>query len=319
MEAPKSNSKIKSFTNQSAAKRVDIFLAEQLPDVSRSSIQKYIAEGRVELLGNKIARKNQRIEMGESLKVTITPELGIMPNKEIKLEIIYENPDFVCIDKPAGVLTHPTNTDNHNTLVNALLAHFGSSDWTTSDRSGIVHRLDKDTSGLILVAKNQESFVGLQDLFRHRLISKTYTALAYGKPVEPRIDITTIQTRSKADPTKMKVVLTEDGKESSSQIREIQSYLLGVEPITLLEIKPKTGRMHQIRLHLSHLQMPVLGDDKYGSKTSKIASKKLGISRQMLHATRLHFDYKGESYRFVSALPVDMKSAISKLAQHDKK
>jgi 23S rRNA pseudouridine1911/1915/1917 synthase len=259
------------------------------------------------------------IEPGQSIEIDLPGPTIVEPNADIPLDIIYEDADLLCVDKPAGILAHPTNSDSTNSLVNALMAKYDPQSWDQTERMGIVHRLDKDTSGLILIAKNLPTYKNLQNLFHDRKISKTYTALAYSQPTQDDTEITTNQSRSKHNPTKMKIVGSETGKVSSTHIRRIQSYVIGKESASQLEIKPRTGRMHQIRLHLAHLQMPILGDDKYGSKASKILSMKLGVKRQMLHATRLQFKLSDKTYDITAPLPTDMNRAISSLSRYDKK
>lgn len=240
-----------------------------------------------------------------------------------KENIVYEDDYLIVIDKPAGVLVHPTMAGEKDTLVDFVKRHIKDNDklnWPDPVRPGIVHRLDKDTSGLIVVAKNPDILIKLQDQFRVRTIDKYYTALVLGK-VAPAIG--KIEANIGRHPKLDKQIVTNmvfswtkgKMKPAVTEYKTINSYRYKDNDLTLLEIKPQTGRMHQIRVHLAYIGNPILGDQLYGNKLSIIILKDLGLTRQFLHAKQLKFIHP-VTYKavvFESKLPNDLKNIILKL------
>lgn len=298
--------------------RLDKFLADRLTDVSRSRIQGWIEEGRVTLDGRP-ARPSTRVDPGQHVRVLIPPpeELRILP-EPIPLDILYEDDHLLVINKPAGMVVHPAPGHTSGTLVNALLARFpawAELDWWESEedeeeaggdypRPGIVHRLDKDTSGLLIVAKSAGARGALQAQFQARQVEKVYLALVHGVPSSPagRIDAPIGR-----DPRQRKrMAVTADGRPAVTAYRVLEP--LG--EYALLEVMPKTGRTHQIRVHLAFIGHPVVGDEVYGRRRSRLA-----CPRQFLHAARLSFRHPvtGRPMEFAAPLPPDLQAVLDAL------
>jgi 23S rRNA pseudouridine1911/1915/1917 synthase len=198
---------------------------------------------------------------------------------------VYEDSYLLVISKEPGMLTHPVPGSNKNTVVNALLYHYSNlSDLPGKDRAGIVHRLDKDTSGLLIVAKNNNIHCLLSEKFKNREIKKTYSALVWGKFPEKRGEIIIPVGRSRLDRKKMCVSI-DAGRNAVTGFGVVEEF----KNVTLLDVYPETGRTHQIRVHLSYIGHPVIGDKIYGNSESKKEASRLGIERQFLHARRLEF------------------------------
>jgi 23S rRNA pseudouridine1911/1915/1917 synthase len=283
--------------------RLDRFASERCPDLSRSQVQKLIREGCVKVKG-RTARSSLRLEAGDEIDIAI-PSLPLSPlaPENIPLDIVYEDADVLVVDKPAGLTVHPAPGSPHHTLVNAIIARFPHlADMGDSLRPGIVHRLDKDTSGLILVAKNRKAQMALIEQFKSRSITKTYVALVKGKLTPERGVIEAAVGRDPANRKRMAVV--RDGREARTGYKVIR-YL---DDFTLLEAVLETGRTHQIRVHLSAIGYPVVGDATYGVRSPY-------LSRQFLHASRLGFRLpsSGEYVEFKSGLPEDLKRALNKI------
>lgn len=290
--------------------RLDKYVAEALPQFSRSYIQKLIAQGYI-LINEQKAKPSQRLK--DTDKITIKPPPPIYPTAEpIPLAVIYEDKDILVIDKPAGLVVHPAPGHPSHTLVNAILARCPS--LATSEdltRPGIIHRLDKDTSGLIIIAKNDYARQYLVNQFKSHVVTKGYLVLVKGR-LSPEQGV--IEAPIGRDPhNRQRMAITETGKEASTQY-EVKKYLNGY---TLLEVTPKTGRTHQIRVHLSAIGYPVVGDLVYGTKR-RLEAKASGLSRQFIHAYRLGFRLPSTNkyQEFTCPLPADLKQAL-KLFTHD--
>lgn len=247
-----------------------------------------------------------------------------------KIKIIYEDPALIVINKPAGLLVHNPPGQHEFTAADFLVKHdpkIQSLNWPDSSRPGIVHRLDKDTSGLMILAKSPEILTKLQDQFKARTVSKQYLALAYGhvKPEEGSIVAEIARHASKDKQT----VIPQDADEelidklAQGTIREAQTdyetlknFTYKKQPLTLVLAKPKTGRMHQIRIHLKHIGFPIIGDPMYFFKPSRRLSKELGLSRQFLHAHKINFNHPktGEPLSFQSDIPQDLQAILDKLS-----
>lgn len=239
------------------------------------------------------------------------------------IKIIYEDDYLIVVNKPAGILTHPTMAREKDTLVDFLKLNIKDIDklnWADPLRPGIVHRLDKDTSGLIVIAKNPEILAKLQEQFKNRDIDKYYTALVLGKvtPAEGKIEAN-IGRHPKLDKqmvTNMVFTWTKGKtRPAVTEYKTIKNYRYKDNDLTLLEVKPQTGRMHQIRVHLAYVGNPILGDQLYGNKLSIKISKELGLDRQFLHAKQLKFIHpvSCKAVEFESKLPNDLNNIILKL------
>ena len=235
-----------------------------------------------------------------------------------KLFIVFENDDFAIINKPAGMVVHPTDDGRHmsGTLINALLGHFGKeglSDMGGELRPGIVHRLDADTSGLMIVAKNNDAHVDLVEIFKNRAIEKKYIALVAGHidPEEGRIE--SPLERARKNPGKMHIANEGEGKEAITLYEVIDYLELENQKFTLLLVDILTGRTHQIRVHFNAIGYPVAGDVVYGNKKINALVEKHGLKRQYLHAAELKFTYNGELIHKKSPLPKDLEGLLSKL------
>jgi 23S rRNA pseudouridine1911/1915/1917 synthase len=313
------------------AMRLDKFLAASFPDFSRARFQKLIADGHVSVEGRIADDGGEKLKPGQTAIVKIPPPAPAIPLAEIiDLNIVFEDKHLIVLDKPAGLVVHPGAGNENGTMVNALIAHCGDtlSGIGGVKRPGIVHRLDKDTSGLLVVAKNDKAHHGLSEQFvSHGLdgrLEREYLAFVWGKPERRTGTITTGIARSNANRQKMAVSNSAVAKEAITHY-EIEE-LLG--PATLIRCRLETGRTHQIRVHLAHIGNPLLGDLVYGggfkssiSKLSEAAAMSLSYLRgQALHATVLGFDHpvSGKHMRFESELPsalarlkVDLKNKIT--------
>jgi len=285
--------------------RLDKYVAVALPQFSRNRIQKLIKQEYV-LVNEQKAKVNQRLN--DSDKITIKLPLATHPIAElIPLTIIYENEDIIVVDKPAGLVVHPAPGHSSHTLVNALLAHCPSLAMNSDlIRPGIIHRLDKDTSGLIVMAKNDYARQYLVSQFKSHAVTKGYLVLVEGR-LSPKQGV--IEAPIGRDfHNRKRMAIVETGKEASTQYK-IKKYL---NNYTLLEITPITGRTHQIRVHLAAIGYPVVGDRTYGMKSPY-------IRRQFMHAYRLGFRLPSTNeYReFTSSLPPDLRQALKLFAHSD--
>lgn len=260
--------------------RLDKYLVDCLPDYSRSRLQSLIRDGFVYVNGVEAHKSGQMLDEGDVLDVTLPePEPSDLLPEEIPLDIIYEDEHVMIVNKPAGMVVHPSAGHSSGTLVHAALAHAPEMSGVGGEkRPGVVHRLDKNTSGLILMAKDDITHRWLQEQFRKRKVEKTYIALVDGKPPTPTGRIEAAIGRSTTQRSYMAVVPPGKGREAASEYRTLESF----PKHTLLEVHPITGRTHQIRLHMQFLGCPVAGDQIYGRKRSSIP-----LERHFLHAARI--------------------------------
>ena len=237
------------------------------------------------------------------------------------MKIIYEDNDILVIEKPAGILVHPTEANETETLVSWFTEKYPDTDnmnWPDKARPGVVHRLDKDTSGIIIMAKNPETLSELQKLFQSREVQKTYTALVFGK-LEGNGVIDAPITRGDAGLQKVLDTTYSFSKENIrpavTEYKAINNYRYHDNDLTMVEAMPKTGRMHQIRVHLKHIDHPIIGDPLYNTKPSRAISKELGLDRQFLHSSKLEFSYPvtNKKMQFESPLPEDLKNIMVRL------
>ena len=270
-------SKTYSFVADKPESRLDKFVGEKCPELSRTHAQKLIADGSITVNG-RVAKASLKLDVGDKINIIIppTPPSPLSP-EAIPLNIIYEDADLLVVDKPAGLTVHPAPGHHGHTLVNAVLAHFPHlADISDSLRPGIVHRLDRDTSGVMLVAKKKVAQANLISQFKTRTIVKAYLALVKGQLTPERGIIEAAIGRDPRNRKRMAVVT--EGREARTEYRVIKY----AGNYSLLEIIPETGRTHQIRVHLSAIGYPVVGDPMYGVKSPH-------LSRQFLHACRLGF------------------------------
>ena len=289
--------------------RLDLFLKEQMPCFSRSFIQSLIRKGKV-FVNKEVSKQAHLVGKGDRIEVNI-PWLGqptLIP-EPTSLDILWEDSSLLVVNKPAGMLVHPVFPGQGGTLVNALLAHCDHLSKVGGGlRQGIVHRLDKDTSGAMVIAKNDPIHLALAAQFRKRIVRKTYVALVRGKPSQNEGTIEAKIGRSPKAGKKMTV----EGRYSREAVTTYR-LLKQWENWSLLELHPLTGRTHQIRLHLRFINCFLVGDDLYGSRKGKDFPYKL--KRAMLHAKSLGFFHprKEKWMEFEAPLPEDMNDAIRRL------
>lgn len=288
------------ITIESAGERLDRFVAEQC-QISRAYAQRLINTEQVTVNGL-YAKVSQRLNTGDMVVATIPPTSPVsLTAEDIPLKVVYEDNDLIVVDKPAGLLVHPAAGQCTGTLVNALIAHCPDLDRLDGSlRPGIVHRLDKDTSGLMVIAKNDAAHKNLSLQIKQRSITKGYLTLILGHLSPEQGAIEASIGRHPGDRKRMAVI--SGGKEARTQYRVIE-YLDGY---TLLEALPETGRTHQIRVHFSAIGHPVFGDPVYGKRSSL-------LRRQFLHAHRLGFRLpaSGEFVEFRSELPPELKQVLN--------
>lgn len=293
--------------------RLDVCLTQRDGSLSRSQAKRLIEDGSV-LIDGKPARASHRLKSGESVLVRKPPPApsGIVP-EEIPLDILYEDDAILVVDKPAGMVVHPAAGNPRGTLVNALQFHCGSLSAVGGVmRPGIVHRLDKGTSGLMVVAKSDEAHQRLSEQFKKRQVSKLYTALVHGSPKQDEGAVDAAVGRHPVERKKMSTA-SRRGKPALTRWRVLERY----GAFTLLEARIETGRTHQIRVHLGSLGHPVAGDSVYGGSKRVIEPPALRavlkkLARQALHASRLSFRHPvtGREMTFESPLPEDMAEVI---------
>ena len=302
--------------------RLDRALARLWPDLSRSRLQRLVKDGHVRVGGEVVTDPAARAAAGAAVMLAAPPPAPASPVAEaIPLVVAYEDEEVIVVDKPAGLVVHPGAGHGAGTLVNALLAHCGTSLSGIGGvaRPGIVHRLDKDTSGLLVVAKTDRAHRSLAAQFadhgRTGPLERAYLAFAWGVPEPRRGSVDAALARSSAHREKMAVVPAERGRRALTRYRVEETF--GPEPLaSLVRCELETGRTHQIRVHLAHLHHPLLGDDLYGAgfrtKAARLSERARArveaLGRQALHATLLQFAHpaSGEVLRFESALPADL-------------
>lgn len=290
--------------------RLDIFLTSCLPEFSRSRLQGLIQDGFVRVDGQTVTKAGRDLEPGCRVEVRIPPPVPVgLIAERIPLDVVFENDDLLIVNKPAGMVVHPSPGHDSGTLVHAALGHTPSLEGIGGEeRPGIVHRLDKETSGLIVIAKNERSHRFLQDQFRDRTVEKVYLALVDGVPPTPTGRVEAPIGRHALRRKLMAVVPPEKGRQAVSEYRTLENF----PAHTLLEVHPLTGRTHQIRVHMAFLGCPVAGDTVYGRKKASIL-----LSRHFLHAYKLKIVLPGEKKPrlFEASLPAELQSALAQLRQ----
>jgi 23S rRNA pseudouridine1911/1915/1917 synthase len=292
------------------AQRLDKFLVTRLPELSRTRIQGLIRDGLVTVDGRPPRKPGQTMEVNTTVQVRIPPsEPGELIPEDIPLDIVFENEHLLVVNKAAGMVVHPSAGHSTGTLVNAALAHAPEMEGVGGvHRPGVVHRLDKDTSGLILLAKNDLTHRWLQDQFRLRKVQKDYLALVDGRPPSPRGRVEAAIARDERLRKKMVVVDPDRGRQAVSEYSTLETFAAH----SLLQVHPITGRTHQIRLHMAFLGCPVAGDTVYGLRHSTIP-----VGRYFLHAHRLVIQLRGEtgSRTFEAPLPQELAHVLQLLRQ----
>jgi len=308
---------------EDAGKRLDQFLVSQLPETSRARVQRLIGDGKV-LINDTLAKASFKLRGGESVRILAAahvPPLRAVA-EDIPLDIVYEDDDLAIVNKPAGMMVHAgagatEDERNRGTLVNALLHRFGQLSEVGGElRPGIVHRLDKATSGLIVVAKNDESHRKLAAQFAHRQVKKTYIALVHGWMKQDHGTISTSISRDRMRRTRM-TTRRPGGREAVTHYTVQQKLDSPYGKFSLLEVQIDTGRTHQIRVHLASLGHPVVGDTLYGARRelSKNDTSSFSLPRNFLHAAALQFQHPqtGAQLSFSAALPRELTDFLQTL------
>lgn len=306
-----------TFPPGSEPVRLDTFLAGTVPGLSRAMVQRLIEDGRVTLAGA-VPKPSLKLRGGEEVAVSIPPPRPAAPQAEaITLEILFEDCSVVVVNKPAGMVVHPAAGNPSGTLVNALLGHCRDLSGIGGEvRPGIVHRLDKDTSGILVVAKNDLAHQTLAARFKRHDINRVYLALVHGSPAADRGRIESAIGRHPTDRKRMSGTARR-GRHAVTHWKVVARY----QELTLLQLRLETGRTHQIRVHLSEAGMPVVGDPVYGGgRTANLRDpvlKKLvkALGRQALHARTLGFVHpeRGDYLEFTSNPPEEMQRIIDYL------
>ena len=299
--------------------RIDKFLSREFfstGQLTRGEIIRQIKTGTV-LVNNKKIKPSYILKEGDIITQHVTrntQQNKITPNDKIELDIIYQDENIVVINKPAGIQIHPDHNEKENTIVNALLAKFPEISAVGDNpklRPGIVHRLDKDTSGILIIAKNQKTFLELKKKFKNREITKKYWAIVFGRLGDLGI---IDKPLARAASYKKQVVA---GRKTKTKIREaITEYkvLKEVADYSLVEVTPKTGRTHQIRVHMTSIGHPIVGDKTY--KLKKYFTS-YNIKRHLLHALSLEFSLRDKTYKFEAPLPPDFQKFLAKIENLD--
>jgi 23S rRNA pseudouridine1911/1915/1917 synthase len=300
-------------TAEEAGRRIDVLLGGLEYLASRSSASRLIEDGHVLVNGAKVAKRHE-VKAGERIEIEVPPrDRGGLIAEDIPLDIRFEDDHLIVLSKPAGLVVHPAEGHWEGTLVHALLAHSDSlGTLQGDDRPGIVHRLDKDTSGLMMVAKTDETQVALQEAIKIRAVDRRYLTLVHGRIAPDTGLIDAPLGRDAKERMKMAVSDSRSAKQAVTTFRVLERFEAGSadDGHTLLECKLYTGRTHQIRVHMAYIAHACVGDQMYGAKRLKAD---LGLERQFLHSYNLTFTHPvtGEELRFIDPLPEDLAKALA--------
>ena len=293
---------------EQVGKRLDLFVISVIKDLSRMNAKRLIEDGNVKV-NSKNSKVSYKVQNGDIIEIHI-PEAKQLDLKaqEIPIEVVYEDSDIIVVNKPKGLVVHPANGNWDGTLVNAVMAicKDSLSGIGGEVRPGIVHRLDKDTSGLLIIAKNDKAHINMSNEIKNREVKKVYIALVRGIVAENEATINMPIGRSNKDRKKMAVV--KNGKEAITHFKVIKRF----DKYTLLEVKIDTGRTHQIRVHLSEIGHPVVGDEIYSN-----GKNEFGVHGQLLHAKSLDFKHPitGKYMHLEAELPEEFKNILKKLEE----
>jgi len=294
--------------------RLDKYVAQQLPELSRSYLQQLIEQGNV-LVDGQVRRAAFKVTPGETVVVNVPPPVAIEVEAEnIPLDIVYEDEDIIVINKPAGMVVHPAPGHASGTLVNALLHHAPEIAVGGSLRPGIVHRLDKDTSGLMVVAKTDRARNTLVSQWEERSVEKRYIALVSGIIED---DEATIDAPIGRDPMqRQRMAVVPSGRRAVSHLKVLERFPNA--NATLVQVDIETGRTHQIRVHLAFIGHPIIGDEVYGRVRDNGKRADPRVKRQFLHAARIAFDHpNGQRMVFEAPLPDDLQAALDRIRRED--
>lgn len=281
--------------------RLDQFVSDSIKDITRSKAKKLIKDGFVSV-NNQLIEPSYKVAKGDQIKVEIPPQKEVSLQAEnIPLKIIYEDQDILVIDKPPFLVTHPTMDHPTGTVVNAILYHLKEIATGDSLRPGIAHRLDKNTSGILVIAKNQEVLENLKAQFKNKQVSKTYIAMVHGRVEKEKGTI--VGEIDRHPKLRSKFIVAKGGREAETDYKVLKRF----GNLSLLELRPKTGRTHQLRVHLADIGHPIVGDKLYGGK--------MLLNRQFLHATRIEFTHPttNQLVVFQSSLPDDLAKFLEKV------
>ena len=297
---------MKKYIVNESGKRLDAYISSQDEEITRTSAQRLIEQGNILVNGNK-QKVSYKVLNGDIITIEeVKPQEIELKAQEIPIEIIYEDTDIIVVNKPKGMVVHPANGNPDGTLVNAIMAicKDSLSGIGGEIRPGIVHRLDKDTSGLLIVAKNDKAHVNMSEQIKNHEVKKTYIALVRGCIKENEATIDMPIGRSNSDRKKMAV--NKNGKNAVTHIKVLKRY----DKYTLLEINIETGRTHQIRVHLSHIGFPVIGDYIYSN-----GKNEFGVVGQCLHAKELEFKHpiSGNDMKLQASLPEYFEDILKEL------
>jgi 23S rRNA pseudouridine1911/1915/1917 synthase len=290
--------------------RLDRYVAGQLPDLSRTYLQQLIDDGLL-LVDGKSRRAAFKVTPGEVVTVSLpVPQVFELEPQDIPLDILYEDDDILVINKPSGMVVHPAAGHPRDTLVNAVLHHAPSISIQGSTRPGIVHRLDKDTSGVMVVAKSDRAQTSLVEQWQSRGVEKRYVALVAGVVEEEEATVDAPIGRDSIN--RQKMTTTRTGRDAVTHLTVAERFAES----TLLDVVIETGRTHQIRVHLAFIGHPVVGDGIYGNKVTDRIADELGLRRQFLHAAALGFRMPDGTMRtFEAPLPDDLQAALGTLRE----
>ena len=299
------------INEDNVGKRIDSFIPLVQKEISRSMVQKLIEQKNIKVNG-KETKHSYKLKLNDEIEITIPQAKEIdLKAQDIPLNVIYEDNDIIVINKPKGMVVHPANGNPDGTLVNAVmnLCKDSLSGIGGEIRPGIVHRLDKDTSGAIIVAKNDKAHIALSEQLKNHEVKKTYIALVRGIIKENEATINMPIARSKKDRKKMDV--DKDGKEAITHFKVLGRYK---NKYTLLQINLETGRTHQIRVHLSHIGYPIIGDEVYSN-----GKNEWNVSGQCLHAWKLEFKHPitGKEISLEAEIPEYLKKIIKELEEEN--
>ena len=301
--------------------RLDLFLASRFSETSRSAIQRAISGGDITANG-KTVKPSHRVSAGEEIagEIPAAPVIDAVP-EDIPLDIVFEDSEIIVVNKPAGMVTHPGAGATSGTLANGLVYYFNRISHQLprrggASRPGIVHRLDVGTSGLIVVAKTDRAHLNLAEQFESRAVAKAYTAMVYGVVKENSGKIEAPIGRDRR--SRVKMAVTREGRQALTLYRVVERF----DEFTLLDLEIKTGRTHQIRVHLAHIKHPVVADSAYGAgransiKNAKLRAAVAGLGRPFLHAARLGFTHPatGEKMEFNAPLPRELRAFLEQVS-----